>query len=115
MPDPILHRRDFLGLLACSPFLTAMPRTQTPERVGSIPMTYSFTLILSGIEEATEEAAEAIYGVCDDCLFGSSGGVVYVDFDREADSLLDALKSAIRDVRKAGLKVDHVKIEVEDL
>jgi hypothetical protein len=63
--------------------------------------THAFTLILSG-PEATEELAEALYGGgCDDALLGSSGGVVTLDFTREAPSRRDAVVSAIRDVRRA--------------
>ena len=42
-------------------------------------------------------------------LLGSRGGVVYLDFDREADSLQAAVSSAIRDVRKAGYRVSRIE------
>jgi len=38
--------------------------------------------------------------------------VASVSFTREADSPLTAIRSAIRDVRKAGFKVARVEIEV---
>jgi len=73
---------------------------------------HSFTLILDGIREATEEAAEALYGSFDDGTFSSSGGVASIDFTRDAETLLEAIRSAIRDVRKAGFEVSRVEIEV---
>lgn len=72
---------------------------------------YRFTLILAGISEATEEAAEALYASFDDGTFASSGGIASIDFTRDADALLDAVRSAIRDVRKAGFEATRVEIE----
>jgi hypothetical protein len=74
--------------------------------------TYSFTLILAGVDAMTPEMAEALYEAgCDDSTPGSSGGVVIVDFGREAESLGDAVGSAIKDVEKAGYKVAKVEVE----
>lgn len=75
--------------------------------------TYSFTLILSGVDAMTPEMAEALYEAgCDDSTPGSSGGLIIVDFSREAESLGDAVGSAIKDVEKAGYKVTKVEVEV---
>ncbi len=40
---------------------------------------YRFTLILAGIREATEEAAEALYASFDDGTFASRGGGDRID------------------------------------
>jgi hypothetical protein len=72
---------------------------------------HRFTLILVGISEATEEAAEALYATFDDGTFASSGGIASIDFTRDSDSLLDAIRSAIQDVRKAGFEVSRAEIE----
>jgi hypothetical protein len=77
---------------------------------------HEFTLILSGISEATEEGAEALFEAgCNDGTFASRDGRAFVGFTREAASLLDAIRSAIRDVRKAGFEVSRVEIETAAL
>ena len=48
---------------------------------------------------------------CDDSTPSSSNGVVTVDFDREAESLGDAIGSAVKDIEKAGYKVSKVSVE----
>lgn len=76
-------------------------------------MGYDFELILAATE-MTEDMADRLYGAgCDDGLVASRGGVVFVDFIREGDSLKAAVASAIADVRKAG--EDVIRIEPEGL
>ncbi|MGA2035175.1 MAG: hypothetical protein ABSG68_23255 [Thermoguttaceae bacterium] len=76
--------------------------------------TYTFTLILAGAAEITEEIADRLFGAgCDDALLGSRDGVTFLDFDRVGDSLEATIKSAIRDVQTAGLKV--ARVEPDDL
>ncbi len=78
--------------------------------------TYTFTVILGDQSEMTENLAEALAAAgCDDGLAGSSGGVAAVIFDRDAESLEQAVRSAIADVQKAGCRAAWVKIEPEDL
>jgi hypothetical protein len=77
---------------------------------------YDFSLIVSGRTEFTDEDVDALFEAgCDDGTPGSICGVASVGFARESDSLLGAIRSAIRDVRKAGLEVSRVEIEVSDL
>ncbi len=58
--------------------------------------THAFTLILSGIRELTPEMADAIFAAgCHDATPSSCNGIVSVDFDREAESLGDAVGSAV--------------------
>ena len=77
--------------------------------------TYTFKVILGDQTEMTEDLAEALAaGGCDDGLAGSSGGVAEVIFDREAESLEQAVRSAIAVVQKAGCRVARVEIEPED-
>ncbi len=46
---------------------------------------------------------------CDDATFSSKGGLVFAAFDREAETMLDAVVSAIEDVESVeGLEVLHV-------
>jgi hypothetical protein len=74
--------------------------------------TFSFTLILAGVDVMTPEMGEALNEAgCDDSSPGSSNGIVSVGFDRESESLGDAVGSAIKDVEKAGFRVTRVEVE----
>ena len=58
---------------------------------------YTFTLVLSGVSVLTEEIANTLFEAgCDDAGVGSCDGVLTVDFDREAESLGDAIGSAVK-------------------
>jgi hypothetical protein len=74
--------------------------------------TYSFSLILAGVRELTVGMADALFEAgCDDATPASCEGVVSVDFDREADSLGDAIGSAVKDVERAGYAVARVDVD----
>ena len=67
---------------------------------------YDFQLVLGNVKEMTEEIADALFDAgCDDGTPFSSQGVATVGFSREADSLEEAVRSAIADVNKAGFVV----------
>jgi hypothetical protein len=73
---------------------------------------HRFTLVLSGASEITEEVADALFEAgCDDASPASCNGVVSVDFDREAESLGDAIGSAVKAVERAGYAVARVDVE----
>lgn len=73
---------------------------------------YDFTLALSGVGELTVEVADRLYEAgCDDASPHSAGPTVYLDFHREAESLGDALGSAVKDVERAGYAVARVEVE----
>ncbi|MFC1597643.1 hypothetical protein ACFL5Q_06885 [Planctomycetota bacterium] len=77
---------------------------------------YDFTLVLSGALELTEDFAEALFKAgCDDGTPGTSAGVFIIDFHREANSLEQAIQSAIANVTSAGCDVARVEIEAEAL
>ena len=77
-----------------------------------VQKTHAFTLILSGVRELAPEMADAIFAAgCHDATPSSCNGVVSVDFDREAESLGDAIGSAVKDVVRAGFAVARVDIE----
>ncbi|TWU11514.1 hypothetical protein CA54_03210 [Symmachiella macrocystis] len=68
--------------------------------------TYEFTLFIDGMTESTDEFANAMFEAgCDDGTCGSSCGRVFIAFDREADSFLEAVLSAISDVHRGGYQV----------
>lgn len=58
------------------------------------------------------EMSDAIFEAgCDDSTPGVSCGVVFVDFDREAKTLREAIESAVADVEKSGYHVARVEPE----
>jgi hypothetical protein len=60
-----------------------------------------FTLIVNGANLQSEPFIDALFeGGCDDATVGRVDGVQYLDFDREAESLGEAIISAVRDVDK---------------
>jgi hypothetical protein len=66
-------------------------------------MNWEFTLELTGTEDPTTELADALFRAgCDDATLSKSGGKLRLDFDREAESLEEAVTTATNDVRKAG-------------
>jgi hypothetical protein len=72
--------------------------------------TYDFQLVLGGLSSMSEQIADALYeSGCDDGTAFSSEGVAAVGFSREADSLEEAVRSAIANVNKAGFVVSRVE------
>lgn len=58
--------------------------------------THTFTLIVEGPDVTDPDIADALFEAgCDDALVGRSHGVQFVDFDREAESIEDAVLSAV--------------------
>jgi hypothetical protein len=76
--------------------------------------TYQFTLILSGIAEITPELADCIYEATGgDIELNMRDDVAYIEFDREAATLQDAIRSAIEQVEGAGVHARVVRVESE--
>jgi len=73
---------------------------------------YEFVLILSESIDLTDDVADALFEAgCDDGSPGTSNGVFSIDFHRRANSLEEAIRSAIEDVRSAGFNVARVEME----
>ncbi len=61
--------------------------------------THTFTLIVDGPDLQSDELANAVYEAGgDDALIGRADGIQFVDFDRDADSLQDAVLSAVAEL-----------------
>lgn len=61
--------------------------------------THTFTLIVDGPDLQTDELIDAVHDAgCDDALIGRADGVQFADFDRDADSLQDAVLSAVSEL-----------------
>ncbi|MCA9076730.1 MAG: hypothetical protein KDA93_17020 [Planctomycetaceae bacterium] len=86
-------------------------------------MTHWFELILTDLDHVFEldsdeefddsvgQMANDLYDAgCDDGTFGCSNKVFKIGFAREAATLEEAVRSAISDVRKAGLQVGRVEL-----
>lgn len=75
---------------------------------------HHFTLIVEGTDLQAEPAIDALFEAgCDDATVGRVDGVQYIDFDREAESLGEAIISAVRDVEKIdGAAVLRPSVEV---
>ncbi|MEE8368962.1 MAG: DNA-binding protein [Thermoanaerobaculia bacterium] len=63
--------------------------------------THQFTLIVEGPDLQTDASADALYDEgCDDALVGRLDGVQFLDFDREAPTLREAVLSAVDDAER---------------
>ncbi len=77
---------------------------------------YEFTMIVEGPDLQDDANVEALFEAgCDDATVGRVGGVQYLDFDREAESLPSAVASAAEAIEAAvpGARVVH--LEPDDL
>lgn len=64
---------------------------------------FNFELVGVGVDDPTAELADALFRAgCDDATLSKSEGKLWLDFDREAESLEEAKTTAMNDVRKAG-------------
>ena len=62
---------------------------------------FQFTLIVEGPDLQEASLIDLLFDAgCDDATVGCAGGVQFVDFDREADAVGDAILSAIDDLEK---------------
>lgn len=67
-------------------------------------------MVLGDVSVADESLAESLFEAgCDDGMLFSVEGVSTVGFVREADSLEDTLRSAVRDVVSTGVRVARVE------
>ena len=72
--------------------------------------TYGFSVVLSASVLSAEEC-EALYEAgCDDGTIVTRNKVTFIAFDRKADSLEQAIRSATANVRAAGLEVERVEM-----
>lgn len=68
---------------------------------------HHFTLIVEGTDLQAELTINVLFEAgCDDATVGRSDGVQYIAFDRETESLAEAVHSAQRNVEKVeGVRV----------
>lgn len=72
--------------------------------VNNCEIEYDFVLIVGGIHELTDEIANTLFeSGCSDATVSMNYGNLYIEFSRKSPSFIDAVLSAIGDVRKAGI------------
>ncbi|MGD0771131.1 MAG: helix-turn-helix transcriptional regulator [Tepidisphaeraceae bacterium] len=77
---------------------------------------YDFSLVIDGVCELTTEVENALFEAgCDDATFSIQYGHLYAEFSREAGSLKDAILSAIKDVRRAGVGAAVICVDESNL
>lgn len=77
--------------------------------------TFHFTIVLDGLDDIDDELSNRLFEAgCDDTLLHCCEGVVYLDFDREAASLAEAIGSAVRDITAAGCLPLQISLTRED-
>ncbi len=81
--------------------------------------THTFSLIVDGPDLQAGEVSDGVFEAgCDDALIGWADGVQLADFDREADTLEDAVMSAVAELESiAGVTAvrvadDHVRAAI---
>lgn len=78
-------------------------------------MKYHFSIVLESPDVSDAEADRLYECGCDDASILTRDCVTYLQFDRVADSLESGITSAIANVEQAGLRVDRVEIERDEL
>jgi hypothetical protein len=74
--------------------------------------THTFTLIISGVADLSPELADALYSATNgDIEMNLRDGVAFMEFERTAPTLRDAVTSAIREVEGANVGVRVMRVE----
>src|SRR5438045_462050 len=81
-----------------------------------VKTTYQFTLVLKGVGQDTPDLEDSLYEAgCDDALINFRNGTIFLDFDREASSLEEAVISAIKNIRSSTIDAEIASIAPENL
>lgn len=70
-----------------------------------------FTLVLK--TDPSEDVADALYALFSDGTITTIAGVPQIHLHREANSLQEAIRSAIRDVRSVNIEFQRVEFQPE--
>jgi hypothetical protein len=73
---------------------------------------YSFSLVLESPTLSVADCDVLYEAGCDDGTIVTREGVTYIAFDRRAESLEAAIRSATHDVHVAGFRVVRVEMDV---
>jgi hypothetical protein len=72
--------------------------------------TYEFSVVLTAPRLSVKECDALYEAGCDDGTIVTRHGVTHIAFDRKADSLEEAIRSAAAEVRAAGFEVKRVEM-----
>jgi hypothetical protein len=72
--------------------------------------TYGFSLVLTAKALSTKQCDALYEAGCDDGTTVTRNRVTFIAFDRKAESLEQAIRSATADVRAAGFEVQRVEM-----
>ena len=73
---------------------------------------HDFALIVDGVSELTQTVEDALFNAgCDDATLSMQYGLLYVEFSRAAKSLEEAIISAIKEVRSAGIGAEVLRVD----
>ena len=77
---------------------------------------YEFVVTLAKGTPHSDDLVEALFDAgCDDGSVWSRGELVQIGFSREANSLEEAIRSAVGDVQRAGAVVAEITMEADAL
>jgi len=72
--------------------------------------TFEFCIIASGVDPEAEDFGDRFYDAgCDDALVAFQKGHTIIDFAREAETLAEAIASAVDNVCAAGATIDRIE------
>jgi len=73
---------------------------------------YEFDVVLKDVAEVTDDQADSLFEAgCDDGTPASCNGSAWIHFDRDADSLEQAICTAIAQVQSVGFRVFKVELD----
>lgn len=72
--------------------------------------TFEFSIIASGLDPEANDFADRLFNAgCNDATISFQKGHIILDFAREAESLEEAISSAVENTAKAGATVDRIE------
>jgi hypothetical protein len=72
--------------------------------------TYEFSIIASGLDPRADDFEARFFDAgCDDATVSFQKGHIIVDFARSAESVTEAIASAVENVRTAGAMIDRIE------
>jgi len=73
---------------------------------------FDFTLVLTGVDDVTDEVANALFEAgCDDGTPAVRSGRMVIAFSRRSSSAREAILSAIAQVRNAKIGADVLRVD----
>jgi hypothetical protein len=72
--------------------------------------TYEFSVVLTAPTLSVAECDALYEAGCDDGTIITRNGVTFIAFDRKANTLEQAIRTATANVRAAGFEVKHVEM-----